>query len=241
MKHQYKNVLLLAAIVGINSTGSANVIYDTYNLADLISSGESVRAGDKVFSGFSWTTIAGNNALSTITVSTIMSVDGLYGIEIGGALSQLGIGSSDWRLGYSVTADPGNLISDIHQYASLSGTAGSYINITENALDSGQHVVATSNLGQGINYAYIDQSDPYAELNDKLNVDTPLSTLYISKDILLQVTDANGDAATTIIDQTFSQTPVPEPSTIVAGTLLVLPFALSALQILRKKLHEVKG
>jgi hypothetical protein len=36
------------------------------------------------------------------------------------------------------------------------------------------------------------------------------------------------------VSQSFHQTAVPEPSTVVAGALLLLPFGVSTLRILRK-------
>ena len=36
MKSLYKQALILAALVGFANTGRATVIYDTYNLADLL-------------------------------------------------------------------------------------------------------------------------------------------------------------------------------------------------------------
>ena len=43
-----------------------------------------------------------------------------------------------------------------------------------------------------------------------------------------------GGPAGLIVDGTFTATPVPEPSTIVAGALLLVPFAFSGLRNLRK-------
>jgi hypothetical protein len=61
--------------------------------------------------------------------------------------------------------------------------------------------------------------------------------LYVTKDIAFGVTSVNGGFITiSQVAQSFHQ--VPEPTTIIAGALLLLPFGASTLRILRKK-HAV--
>jgi len=182
-------------------------------LSDLLQPGATLQQGDKIFGDFTWVGPTGPAGF-TITGIGDGTANNLYGIEIGGGLSQVGTGTSDWQLGYSVTIAPGYnySISDIHQYANFNGSPGSYINITEYALNApAGTVVATSNLGEGVNYAYIDQTDPPGELNDTLVLSTPLQQVWIRKDISLQTFGPNEYAVVSIIDQRFSQ--VPEPTT----------------------------
>jgi hypothetical protein len=62
--------------------------------------------------------------------------------------------------------------------------------------------------------------------------------LYVTKDIAFGVTSVNGGFITiSQVAQSFHQA-VPEPTTIIAGALLLLPFGASTLRILRKK-HAV--
>ena len=208
-------------------------------LSDLLQTGATLQQGDKIFGNFTWDGTGGPGSAAVITITGIGdgTVNNLYGIEIGGSLAQNGTGISDWQLGYSVTIAPGynNLISDIHQYANLNGTAGSVVNISEDALNAPDGiVVASSHVGEGVNYSNFDPSDPPAELNDILVLGTPLDRVWIEKDILLQATGSNDFAGVTIIDQRFSQVAVPEPTTIIAGAMLLLPFGASTLRILRK-------
>jgi hypothetical protein len=187
-------------------------------LSDLITSGGTLQVGDKIFGNFTWGGTGGPGSASGINITGIGTGIGtdLYGIQIAGGLSQVGIGTSDWQLGYSVTVAPGynNEISDIHQYSNFGGTPGSYVNVTEDVLDApGGVVVASSHLGQGVNYAYLDQTDPPAELNDSLVLATPLHAVWVEKDILLQAFGPTDDVSMSILQQRFSQVPaIPEPT-----------------------------
>jgi hypothetical protein len=188
-------------------------------LTDLLQPGATLQQGDKIFGNFTWVGPTGPAGFTVTGIGDGTSGD-LYGIEIGGGLLQLGIGTSDWRLGYSVTIAPGynNYISDIHQYANFNGTPGSLVNISEDVLDGpGGTLVASSHVGEGINSTFIDPTDPPAELNDILVLGTPLKTVWVKKDIFLSGFGPNEYAVTSIIDQRYSQ--VPEPTT--AGCFLL--------------------
>ena len=228
MRRFFKQFMLLAALTGFTSAASAAL------LLDLLQPGATLQQGDKIFSNFTWT---GPTGPAGFTVKGIGdgSAGNLYGIELAGPLAQVGPGLSDWRFGYSVTVAPGYqaLISDVHQYANLDGTAGAYVNISEDVLNAqAGTVVATSHLGQGVNYAYIDRNDPPAELNDTLTLTTPLKTIWVKKDIMLVAQGSSDYALTSIIDQRFSQ--VPEPTTAIAGVLALLPVGFGAFRLRRK-------
>jgi hypothetical protein len=51
---------------------------------------------------------------------------------------------------------------------------------------------------------------------------------------LLQPTDSNGNPTTDVQEMLYNITPVPEPTTIIAGALLLLPFGFSTLRIVRR-------
>jgi hypothetical protein len=200
------------------AAASSHAVLLTY----LLQPGATIQVGDKIFGNFTWDGTGGPGSAAGINVTGIGdgTSGSLYGIQFGGGLSQVGTGTSDWQLGYSVTIAPGydNYISDIHQYANFGGTLGSYVNITEDVLDApGGNSVATSHLGEGINYAYIDQTDPPAELNDSLVLGTPLQQVWIEKDIQLRAFSPSDDVSMSILQQRFSQ--VPEPTT--AGCFLL--------------------
>jgi hypothetical protein len=52
---------------------------------------------------------------------------------------------------------------------------------------------------------------------------------------LLQPTDSNGNPTKDVQEMLYNITPVPEPTTVIAGALLLLPFGASTLRILRKR------
>ena len=216
MTRVIKQFVLLITFAGLTSAASAAL------LLDLLQPGATLQQGDKIFGNFSWSGPTGPAGF-TVTGIGDGSAGNLYGIELGGGLAQLGAGVSDWQFGYSVTVAPGSpgFISDIHQYANFDGTVGSLINISEDVLNgpSGT-VVATSHLGQGVNFTMIDRNDPPAELNDILTLSTPLKTVWVKKDIMLYSSGAGDTTVASIVDQRFSQ--VPEPTTCVAGATALL-------------------
>jgi hypothetical protein len=231
MKHIKTLVVAIAGLVLATASSQASML-----LSDLLAPGATLQQGDKIFGNFTWT---GPIAANQINITGIGdgSAGNLYGIEIGGPIaSPFGGGIIDLQLHYSVTIAPGynNLISDIHQFANVGGSPDSLVAITESVLNApGGLQVAISHVGEGINYANFDPTDPVAELNDTLVLGTPLHQVWINKDIYLAAAPG-GSAQATIIDQRFSQTAVPEPTTMIAGALLLLPFGASTLRILRK-------
>ena len=80
-----------------------------------------------------------------------------------------------------------------------------------------------------------DLSDPPAEGNDLINIVPPQTSLYVTKDILLGAGSPLGLISISQATQSFHQTPVPESPTVIAGALLLLPFAASTFKILRRK------
>jgi hypothetical protein len=67
-----------------------------------------------------------------------------------------------------------------------------------------------------------------------LYVDPAQTTLYVIKDIAMSTSQSVPLTTISVVSQSFHQTVVPEPSTVVAGALLLLPFGVSTLRILRK-------
>jgi len=227
MKRMLRYAAAALLVAGLTSAASAAL------LVDLLAPGATLQQGDKIFGNFTW---GGPTGPDGFTIAGIGdgTANNLFGIAIGGPLSQIGAGSKDWQLGYSVTVAPGSgmLISDIHQYVNLSGSAGSSAVISEDVLNAqGGLVVAHSTVGKV--FTTLDQNDPPAELFDTLVLNIPLQTVWVKKDILLDAPTANDYITTTIIEQRFSQ--VPEPGTMIAGALLLLPFGASALRIFRSR------
>jgi hypothetical protein len=74
---------------------------------------------------------------------------------------------------------------------------------------------------------------------DLLNIDPSQTTLYVTKDLRFVILDGNpninngiSQVSVSSVQQSYHQ--VPEPTTIIAGALLLLPFGASTLRILRK-------
>ena len=72
---------------------------------------------------------------------------------------------------------------------------------------------------------------------DFLNIAPSQGVLYVTKDIAFGVISANGGfVSISQVTQSFHDetTAVPEPTTVIAGALLLLPFGASTLRIMRK-------
>jgi hypothetical protein len=70
--------------------------------------------------------------------------------------------------------------------------------------------------------------------NDLLSVIPPQTTLDVTKDIAFDIFGGGiGQVSVSSVQQSFHQ--VPEPPTMIAGALLLLPFGASTLRILRRR------
>jgi hypothetical protein len=202
----------------------------TGTLAQLAAGG-TLTIDDKIFSGFSFTpsgltSFHPNQIIVTATYDPVSKIDYL---TWSGNISFVsgGINSADLLLNYIVTANAG-VINAIDQ--SYTGSAiNGLLAVNETAAIGGFNgtVAGFSHLQPG------DLSDPPAEASDLLNIVPPESVLYVTKDIRFGVTSAHGGFVTiSQVAQSFHQ--IPEPTTIIAGALLLLPFGASTLRILRK-------
>ena len=212
----------------------------TDTLADLAANNGSLTIGDKIFSGFSFQAVnlSGFNA-NNIVVTASTGPGGVDYLTFGGdiALAGYSFATADLLLGYSVTATHGaiSMIDQLYTGGVLNGS----ILINETATSAG---APTAHSQLSVN----DVSDPSAYPNgnpfdvgenDLLLVVPPQTTLHVVKD--LSFTIFNGIpgnpsfVSVSSVQQSFHQ--VPEPTTIIAGALLLLPFGASTLRILRKR------
>jgi hypothetical protein len=203
---------------------------DTVGLATLISSGGTVIQGDKTFANFNFQ-CASNNCTGQVDPAAISVTtgvfDGLIGLNFTGDMlisnsSTTNPLTLDFLLFYSVTASGGALISDIHQQFGLSsGGNGGNIVISEVAHTSnfGGPIVAQSNIS--FVFGAGDFQDPSPEAGDILDVIPPQQALFIRKDINITA-NPQSTIGTSDVIQTFSQTTVPEPnSLLLLGTGLL--------------------
>jgi len=232
------------AMVGMIQTAQATFLSDltTYDsvTGTYISNGRTLAIGDKIFSGFSYqeSGLSGFNAGAiTVVASQANGVDYLtYGgnIQIAGTSFATG----DLLLGYTVTATAGSINMIDQRYTGGAVNGGILINETATSGSPTAH----SQLSLG------DVSDPNTypghagsfdtgEL-DLLGVQPSQTTLIVTKDLAFTILNGTlvnpiSQASVSLVEQSFHQV-VPEPTTVIAGALLLLPFGASTLRILRK-------
>jgi hypothetical protein len=223
-----KKLTILAATLALAAFQTAQASLSTTSTLGALSQGGSIGIGDKVFSGFGYQA-SGLTSFdaSAITVTASIGVDGVYYLTWGGNISLVSgtVASADLLLKYIVTASAGQ-IDMIDQ---------SYTGSSQNGILAVDETVATGNFGGPI----VAQSHLTTQINSQfvgpdLIVNPAQTTLYVTKDIALGVFQGGGLVTISQVSQSFHQTAVPEPSTVVAGALLLLPFGVSTLRILRK-------
>jgi hypothetical protein len=216
-------IFAVTAMVAMIQTAQASL-----TLAQLAAGG-TLSIGDKTFSGFSYTP----SGLTTFDPSQIIVTategGGIDYLTWSGNISLVsgGPATADLKLNYIVTANAGtiNMIDQSYTGSAINGLLA--VDETAAIGNFGGTVVGYSHLEGG------DLSDPPAEGFDLLNIVPPETVLYVTKDIAFGVTSINGGFITiSQVAQSFHQ--VPEPTTMIAGALLLLPFGASTLRILRK-------
>jgi len=223
-----KQLLAFFAAIGMMAAVQTTQASFTDTLYNLASGGGSLAIGDKTFSDFNYvasglTSFNANNIIVTASIGA----DGVYYLTWSGNMSVIGGGplTADLVLGYTVTADPGTIIMIDQSYTGSAQPAGGAFLAVDETAKVGAVVVGSSHLQVG------DLSDPFAEPGDDLIINPPQSTLTITKDISFGIING-GFVTISQVSQSFHQ--VPEPTTVIAGALLLLPFGVSTLRILRK-------
>src|ERR1043166_4830303 len=162
MNKLLKTILLLIMMGPAAATNAAK-------LSDLISSNGSLTNGDKVFDHFGWSS---SFPAASVNITTIGdgTANNLYGIEIQAGFTQLGIGTLQGQLTYSVHTVGNFLISDIQQFVNVLGVGKlrAFVNEQVSTDQSGTPVVAQSTVGLDSTTGP-DFTDPPAELNDGAN------------------------------------------------------------------------
>jgi len=181
------------------------------------SNGGTVVSGEFTFSNFSYVPPTGPPPPGGVTITPFVDSSGFSGIQIGGGFSQAGPGTTDVRIGYTVTDNLGARITDVHMDGNPTITPGTPAAdgnavITESVFAPGVGLVAS---GQ------INASFPPGSQQTTLNLAPPgpYQTLTVQKDILLTLVPATAGlaqlpvASVSFVDQTFSV--VPEPTSFV--------------------------
>ncbi|HTY88004.1 MAG TPA: hypothetical protein VMB80_11105 [Candidatus Acidoferrum sp.] len=229
-----RNKIMLGAalaMVAMQTTRAAIYLSDLTG-ADGRSNGSEITVGDKTFSGFSYQAsgLTGFDA-SQITVSAYIGADGVYYLSWGGSIALVSGGPAiaDLLLGYTVTANPGQIVGIDQSYVGSGTPLGGTFLAVDETVNAGAVTVGYSHLERG------DLSDPPGETiqGDMLVIDPPQSTLTVTKDISLAINSFSGGLVSiSEVTQSFHQ--VPEASTMIAGALLLLPLGASTLRILRR-------
>jgi hypothetical protein len=201
-------------------------------LADLAANGGSIGIGDKIFSGFSFTTsgLTGFNA-SNITV-TASFLNGVYYLDYAGNISMVSSGpaTADLLLKYTVTATAGQIFMIDQNYTgSATPQPGAFLSVDE-TVKAGGIIVANSHLDA------TDLSDPFSEPGDNLFVDPAQTTLDVTKDIAFGVSgEAGGFVTISDVEQSFHQ--VPDGGSAVA----LLGIALAGIEGARRLVRTRKA
>jgi hypothetical protein len=217
------NTTLAAVAIGLTvSMQSANASLTSDTLANLVSSGGSLSIGDKTFSGFQYYGSGSFANLDASQINVAVSIDnaGVYYLTWSGLIQTTS--AADLLLNYVVTASAG-AISMIDQSYTGSGL-----------LTVDETVSANGFYGQPLASSHLDGNVKGEFTGPNLYVNPAQSVLYVTKDIAMGTSDSVPLTTISQVSQSFHQTAVPEPSTVVAGALLLLPFGISTLRILRK-------
>jgi hypothetical protein len=221
-------IFAVTTMVAMIQTAQASI-----SLADLAGTpGATLSIGDKTFSGFGYTASGLTSFDPNQIIVTATESGGIDYLTWSGNISLVsgGIASADLLLNYIVksTGEPINLIDQAYTGSAINGLLA--VDETAAIGAFGGTVAGYSHLQPG------DMSDPPAEIGqgDNLIINPSQSVLYVTKDIGFGVTSPNGGfISISQVAQSFHQ--VPEPTTMLAGALLLLPFGASTLRILRKR------
>ena len=178
--------------------------------------------GDKAFSEFFYSTLPNDDmpAPQDVEVFGFQDLDGNYGLSFHGVFWDMANGKpSDALLRFTVEVTPdaiaeGWRISDAHLFLGGLGIGNnSFISVDE----SFQGLNETLNT-----FASTLGAVPKQVLSDWTDFGQLYTKLRVTKDILAFSGDVDEPVRVTVIDQSFSQVQVPEPSTLAAVTLLGL-------------------
>ena len=238
-------IFAVTTMVAMIQTAQASIVSVTDSLADLAANHGTLTIDDKIFSGFSFQAdnLSGFDANKiTVTAHYDTTAPLVDYLTFGGNMQIAGttFATADLLLGYSVTATGGGSISMIDQKYTGGVLNGSLL-INETATSAG---ASTAHTQLSVN----DVSDPNiypggvfdVGENDLLLIAPPQTMLQVVKDLSYTILNGNpninngvSQVSVSSVEQSFHQ--VPEPTTMIAGALLLLPFGASTVRIFRKK------
>jgi len=220
-----------AAVVNL-TPGGGNGSQSTSSvlLSDLIADPTSqVTVGDKIFSTFGYSKIGDMPESNQINVLGIKDLAGNWGLTFHGSFIDLpGNGPSDALIRYLVEVDflsaqQGWRITDAHvAMGGVGAGPGGFVSVDETFAGQNNTLNAYfSRLGPNVD----------SQLSDVTFFTPGVTQLLVTKDVFARAEDGSTQIArTTAIDQTFSQTLIPEPATAA-----MLGFAGVALVAVRRR------
>jgi len=202
------------ALVGLSGQAHASSI----TLTQAIVSGISSLDGNFTFSNFS----AGITGAISHNTDDYLVTQLASGFELTGGFLVADGNSGDMALGYTVTAKPGILITDVHLFMNgtftPSGLPGNAAAVTETILDGSTPIANLATSGSS------GAGDVFGLTADHVFGST-YSTLNVRKDIsVTTIAGGLGSVAhISIVDQTY--TFIPEPGTLLLGSFGLLGLA----------------
>ncbi|MGI9457921.1 MAG: hypothetical protein ACR2NU_15255 [Aeoliella sp.] len=227
MKHAICVAVVVTAFCAPLSQ-AAMILGDAVLLSELVDNNESIVVGDKEFNDFSYASTNEMPEASGVNVIPIKDDAGNFGIRFQGAFidTSSSQGGSDALINYKVTVlDPAFLIVDAHieGNTNILGDTGS-ISVTETFLPLGAN-------GEFNLEILDDANNGQTQLVDWVDFDQGYRSLSVQKDILALAQPNGLDVTLSFVDQTFSQTLIPEPAGIV-----LLGGMLSMMAVVRYRL-----
>ncbi len=217
-----------AALINLTPSGTATNSNTGVVLSDLLSGQVmGIKVGDKDFTGFSYSTLPGDDmpAPANVNVLGFRDTDGNWGISFHGAFLDLpGGGPSDALLRFTVSVDAvglrqGYLINDAHLFIGGTGVGANSVFTVDETFAGQPGISLNTHYSTLVSPADID-------LEDWTDLQTPVASIVVTKDIFAFAgAGASTPARTTVIDQSFSQTIVPEPATVAIAMLGLMGFA----------------
>ena len=171
----------------------------------------SITCGDKLFDQFGYVlTGDANVAADDVDVQCTLDNFGNIGLQFAAPWEDhAGGAASDYLLTFNVSVlDPGRSIIDAHIFGNPDGVNGGFSAISE---AFGPPAACLSPDGED----HLTISS-FTSTSDSCIFAVGLSVLSVTKDIFLDGGPApNGRAFLSHVDQSFSQTPIPEPASLV--------------------------
>lgn len=238
--------LLVAGMIGIAILGSEATATqlqgldpnsnDSVILADLLSGAvDGISVGDKIFTEFFYSTVGDDMPdPADINVFGFTDLDGNYGLSFHGSFIDMpGGGPSDALLRFSVEVSPiaqrqGWVISDAHLFAGGIGVGDDSVFIVDESFQENDETMSVyaSTLGPG-----------GQQLSDSVYFDDTYTKLRVTKDIFAFAgADAFLPARATMIDQSFSQTRIPEPA-----SLALMAISMTGLVLTTRRRRQCAG